>query len=153
MIDFGKHFWLVGFALHLLLVGAAGLRASISVQQDPKIALGCNSLLQRRLILGSVPWAVMALGTIGGVPSVWAYFRPHDGNPYVIAWYASTAFLWILSAHWMMAKNGAEFVAAHPGLLRTRPTQPENVAAAHMFALIGGITALIGICLIDLPLG
>ncbi|MGD9366823.1 MAG: hypothetical protein PVH87_14070 [Desulfobacteraceae bacterium] len=69
----------------------------------------------------NIPWIVMGFGcTVGGVPSVWHYFRPSDGNPFVLAWFGSVFFLWIAGTIWLFFQNGAETLAKHPGAIEFR---------------------------------
>jgi hypothetical protein len=47
---------------------------------------------------------------LGGVPSVWYYFRPQDGNPYVLAFVGTILLLSIAFAYWVLVADGARKV-------------------------------------------
>ena len=58
--------------------------------------------------LSAMPWLVVGFGqTVGGVPSIWAYFRPQDRNPYVWSFYASILALYIVVSYWVLFRDGA----------------------------------------------
>ncbi len=75
---------------------------------DPqRIAAGAR-LMRQFAGIGVLPWLVMGWGVlVGGVPGVWSYFRPQDGNPYVWAWLASIFALSVANAVWVLAFDGA----------------------------------------------
>ncbi len=59
-------------------------------------------------LAAAMPWCVMGYGQlIGGVPTVWHYFRPQDRNPYVIAWIGSIFMLSVVYAAWVLFDDGA----------------------------------------------
>jgi hypothetical protein len=62
--------------------------------------------------LSIVPWLVVGYGQIfGGVPNIWAYFRPQDGDPYVWAFYASILLVYAIGAYWVLFCDGARIAA------------------------------------------
>jgi hypothetical protein len=96
------------------------------------IALGCFSAVwmsfqmkeatvkeRLKMMLGSafwqnVPWIVMGIGsTIGGVPTFFHFFRPKDGNPFVLAWWASVAAVFIIGSYWIFIGQGAAKLAKY----------------------------------------
>lgn len=59
-------------------------------------------------LAGAMPWFVMGYGhVIGGVPTVWYYFRPQDRDPYVLAWLGSIFLLTVLFGVWVFVAGGA----------------------------------------------
>lgn len=90
------YFWVVAIILTSVNVASFKRRSRVQVQEKPELEHGYATLLRRYLIFLNLPWVVMGIGcTIGGVPSLLHYFRPTDGNPYVLAWFASIFLLWI----------------------------------------------------------
>ena len=80
---------------------------------------------------------------LGDVPSMFSYFRPRDGNPFVLAWFCVVIMLWILGFYWLFARRGAEFLIEHPGLLRGNPKNPAMIRAVYCLAVGGGIVGLL----------
>jgi hypothetical protein len=78
---------------------------------------GVDRSLRRKYLawfwgLSAVPWLVAGYAQlIGAVPSVWAYFRPQDRNPYVYAFYASIGVLYGFIAYWVLFRDGARIAA------------------------------------------
>lgn len=66
----------------------------------------------RKFALGmNLPWLVMGAGQLTGyTPTVWYYFRPQDGNPFVIAWLATIFVSSYIYAWWVLFAGGAEKV-------------------------------------------
>ena len=70
-----------------------------------------ESYMRRFAIGANLPWVVMGLGQISGyTPTVWYYFRPQDGNPFVITWFAITFLTACVYAWWVLLAGGAEKV-------------------------------------------
>lgn len=76
---------------------------------------------------------------IGGLPSVFAYFNPSSGNPYVLAWHAVILGLWILGIFWIFFRGGAQFFVDHPGLLNLNFSKPALVRLWFSACLLGGV--------------
>jgi len=58
--------------------------------------------------LSCVPWLVAGYGQIvGGVPNVWALFRPQDRNPYAWAFYGSILIVYVIGVYWVLFRDGA----------------------------------------------
>ena len=100
-------------------------RSRRHVAEDPSLAAGYRKLLCGVLIWGNVPWIIMGLGClVGGVPSVFHYARPRDGNPFVWAFFASGLLILALGTYWLFAAGGAEMIIRHPGLVEHRTSEP-----------------------------
>lgn len=96
-------------------------RAQEHIGKNPQLKEGYAALFRGYLFWMNLPWVIMGIGcTVGGIPSVWHYFRPRDGNPYVLAWFGSVFFLWVLGTFWLFLKSGAEMLAGHPGAIELR---------------------------------
>ena len=58
--------------------------------------------------LSVLPWLVVGYAQItGAVPSIWAYFRPQDRNPYVWTFYGAILFVYGVIAYWILFMDGA----------------------------------------------
>lgn len=81
------YFWAIALLMTCINFSVMSLRARRHAASHPELAAGYRILLRGYVFWISLPWLVMAAGcTVGGVPSVWHYFRPGDHNPYVLAW-------------------------------------------------------------------
>lgn len=77
----------------------------------------------------------------GAVPSPWHYFNPRNG-PFVIAFYATVAALWIATFNWMFFHRGAEALVEYPGLLNLPINRPWAVKVLFLVCLAAGVVAL-----------
>ncbi len=65
----------------------------------------------------AIPWLIVGVGTLAGAtPSIWYYFRPQDGNPFVLAWLASVFVASVSYALWVFHAGGAR-IASQASLL------------------------------------
>jgi hypothetical protein len=113
---------------------------------------GYRQLFWGVLFWGNLPWMVMGAEIeLGGVPGIFSFFRPRDGNPFVLAWHGVVIVLWILGFYWLFARRGAEFLIDHPGLLRGNPKNPAVIRLYYCLAVAGSIVALVALVVIDIP--
>ena len=155
-----KYFWLVAIVFTAINFLIFKRRSEKHIKENPELAKGYSALFRGYLFWINVPWIIMGIGcTIGGVPSVWYYFRPRDGNPYVLAWFGSVFTLWILSTFWLFFRGGAEILANHPGMLefnyglkRKEITNPTWIKVLWLLALAGGILGVAFIWSIEIPI-
>lgn len=72
-----------------------------------------RAVYQRRAtLIATLPFFVMGAGEIlGGVPAASSYLRPQDGNPWVLAWYATLLALTLLYIGWVFLAGGARTVS------------------------------------------
>ena len=155
-----NYFWVVAIVFTCVNVLIYKYRSRKHIQQNPKLTEGYKKLFRGFLFWMNIPWVVMGIGcTIGNVPSIWHYFRPKDGNPYVLAWFGSVIILWILGTNWLFLKNGAEIIAKHPGALRmysgfkrTEITNPNLIKIFWLLCLAGGIFGLVLMWTMDVPI-
>lgn len=106
-----QYFWLVALGIgifnYVKARGALGEREVTSAGQ----ANEAEVYLKRFALGANLPWIVMGLGQITGyTPMVWYYFRPQDGNPFVIAWLAVALLITCTYSWWVLFKGGAEKV-------------------------------------------
>ena len=122
------------------------------IQERPELAAGYEQLFRGVLFWGSLPWMVMAIGIeVGGVPNLVSYFRPRDGNPFVLAWFAVVFALWLLGFYWLFARRGAEFLVAHPGLFQGDLKSPNMVRFFYCLMVAGGIASVCFMFFVDIP--
>jgi len=86
----------------------------------------------------------MGVGCVfGKVPSAFDFFRPRDGNPYVIAFFASVFLLWAVGTYWLLFLGGAQKLVEHPGLLNVNVKSPRGIIIYWFLSLAGGILGTI----------
>lgn len=155
-----KYFWFVAIVITVINALIFKKKSKQYIQENPKLEEGYSFLFRGYLFWLNIPWIIMGIGcTTGGVPSVWHYFRPKDGNPYVLAWFGSVFVLWILGTIWLFFKGGAEMLSTHPGALimhygfKTKAvTNPRSIKIFWLLALAGGIFGVAIMWLMDIPL-
>ena len=84
----------------------------------------------------------MGVGRVAGGVAPTAYFRPRDGNPFVLAFFASVVLLWIAGVYWICFRGGAEMLVEHPGLLRNEVSTPTQLKVVAALCLAGGVAGL-----------
>jgi len=149
----GKWFWAGCIAVTLLNAAIFRVRANRRIEEQPELEEGYGRIIKGFAIWGSLPWVVMGIGcTIGDVPSVLHYFRPRDGNPYVIAFFASIFFIYGLGTYWLFARNGAEMLTRHRGLFNVDFKSPLMVKLFWLLLVTGGMAGVLVMLLLDIPL-
>ncbi|MGH8082387.1 MAG: hypothetical protein ACREP7_17555 [Lysobacter sp.] len=97
---------------------------------------------QRRFaIAAAIPWLTMAYGLIfAGVPSVFAFFKPQVGPPFVTIWLAGMSALFLTFTAWVFLANGAaiakQFELLAPFGLSPRYQQAMTVHAFKVLAAV-----------------
>jgi hypothetical protein len=87
----------------------------------------------------------------GGVPSMFHFFRPRDGNPFVLAFFASVFLIWILGTFWLLFRGGADMLVKHPGLFNVDFKSPLMLKLFWFLCLAGGIFGVIMMFTMDVP--
>ncbi|MEN6319548.1 MAG: hypothetical protein ABFD82_12425 [Syntrophaceae bacterium] len=155
-----KHFWFIAITVTIINWLIFRKRAQKYIQKNPQLEEGYASLFRGYLFWMNIPWVIMGIGcTFGGVPSVWHYFRPMDGNPYVLAWFGSVFCLWILGTFWLFFRDGAETLVQYPGAIEFRYglkskdiTNPAVIKALWLLVLPFGIVGVAIMCSIEIPI-
>ena len=151
-LPFARHAWLMFIAVTVVNALILKFRARAYIRQEPSLAAGYEQLFTGVLLWGNLPWIVMGIGILfGGVPSVFSYFRPGDGNPFVLAWFGVVVALWLLGFYWLFARRGAEFLVEHPGLLRRTPKSPTLIRFYYCLMVCGGVAGVCFMFLTDIP--
>lgn len=135
-----RHFWAICLAFLLFNYLAAERKISSSVTLSVAQLDAAKRYLRWFSLASTLPWLVMGWGqVVGGVPSVWHYFRPQDRNPYVLAWLASIFVLSVLYAVWVFFADGARKTREYELLaaigMRARKPMPEGLI--KLFAALG----------------
>jgi hypothetical protein len=146
-----KYFWLIAILVTGINFIIFRKRAQKYIKEDPQLEVGYAPLFRGYLFWMNIPWIIMGIGcTIGGVTSIWHYFRPKDGNPFVLAWFGSLFLIWILGTWWLFFRGGAEKLVQYPGMLEFRYgfkgkniTNPVLIKTFWVLALAGGIVAVV----------
>jgi hypothetical protein len=148
------HFWLFAIFLTVINVLMAKKRAAKSIQANPELAEGYDKLIRGYLFWMNLPWIVMGIGaTIGKVPSVWHFFKPKNGNPYVLAWFITLACLWFLGAAWLVFRGGAETLLKYPEITNLKKTQkPITIKLMWGICFMGGLAAMVYMWMNNVPL-
>ncbi len=147
-----RHVWLLFVVVTTANALILKYRSRRYIQQRPLLAEGYQRLFWGFLFWGNLPWLVMAVGIeFGGVPDMFCYFRPRDGDPYVLAWFAFVIADWLLGFYWIFARRGAEFLVEHPGLLRGDPKNPTMIRVFYCLSVVGGIVGFALMWTMDMP--
>lgn len=148
-----RHGWLMFVAVTCLNALILKIHSRQHIRERPELVAGYRRLVLGYLFWGNLPWLVMGVGIeFGGLPSIFSYFRPRDGNPFVLAWFGVVIALWILGFWWLFPRRGAEFLVEHPGLLRGLPRSPNLIRLFYCLSILGGILGLIFMWFSDIPL-
>lgn len=132
-----EYFWLL-----FLCIGTFNyLKARRALPPEPNGQVGeAASYLNRFAIGANGPWLVMGVGqTLGFTPTVWYYFRPQDGNPFVIAWLVAIFLTTCTYAWWVLFAGGAEKVREF-GLMAIfgqHTSKPESLRSIKLSAVLG----------------
>lgn len=83
--------------------------------------------------------SILAKIHTGYTPTVWHYFRPQDGNPFVIAWLTVVLLTTCAYAWWVLFAGGAQKVRdlnlmAAVGQHRSKP---QSLLSIKLFAAFG----------------
>ena len=154
-----QYFWLICIMLTVINWMSFRKRAQKYIEENPELKEGYEELFRGYLRWVSMPWLVMGFGcTVGGVPSVWHYFRPRDENPFVLAWFACIFVLWLYGTYWLFLRNGAEKLATHPGAIKFSYgleckdiTNPNLIKLLWLLALAGGVVGVALMWTSDIP--
>lgn len=149
-----KYFWLIalGFAA---LNYAKAKRGLVAVAPSQAASLGHEhsegEVLLKRLAIGfALPWAMMGVGQLSGsTPTVWNYFRPQDGNPFVIAWFALNFATSCLYAWWVLFGSGASKMRTFNlvGVFGQHTETPPSTFSIKAFALLGPLVITLWLCI------
>jgi hypothetical protein len=139
-----RWFWLVLIGVTCLNALDFRRRANQFIKARPELEPGYRTLTKGFLLWGNLPWIIMGAGIVfGAVPSVFSYFRPRDGNPFVLAFFFIVFLEWILGTYWLLFLGGAQMVVDYPGLTNFKVESRRSVIALWFFCLTGGVIGVI----------
>ncbi len=148
-----KHTWVLFIVVTCANALIISKRSKPHIANNPDLEHGYKTIVKSIVIWGNIPWLIMGFGILlGHVPSVLHFFRPMDGNPFIIIWFASVFWIWILSSHWFFFKNGAEILMTHPGIFNQDFKSPMTLKLFWLLSLVGGIIGVIMIFVMDIPI-
>lgn len=147
-----RHFWAIAVVTTLINIAIWKRRSRKYVAEKPELAKGYEELFKSATAWLNIPWVVMGIGvTFGNVPSILHYFRPQDGNPYVLSWFGSVFFLWLAGVYWIFFHDGATTLINYPGLFNYNFSSPSQVKLFLMLCLAGGIFGVVMMFTMDIP--
>ena len=139
-----KHFWLLCIVVMCVNALVFKIRSRKFIRENPDLEQGYSTLIRGFLVWGNIPWLVMGIGTsIGNIDSIYYYFRPQDGNPYVQAFFGSVFLIWLLGTFWLFFRDGAEMLIKHPGFFRTKLEKPWMIKVYWILCLVGGVIGVV----------
>lgn len=107
-----EYFWAVALVFSAFNYWKAKQGAMNSV--SPSLIVEAQVYLRNFAIAGALPWVIMGIGQLTGTtPTVWYYFRPQDGNIFVLAWLAVIFVLSFTFAWWVFLAGGAKKVVEY----------------------------------------
>src|SRR5262249_16223638 len=138
-----KYFWLL--ALFVTVWNAYALKRGVRklVAEHPELEEGYEKIFKGYLFIGSLPWIVMGVWRLSGsVDGVFDFFRPREGNPFVLALHAVIIAIWALAVNWIYLGTGAEFLVKHPGVFNWNFKSPRGVKVMTAICLAGGVLGM-----------
>ena len=148
-----KWFWALCILVMFINGAIFKFRAQKHIKLNPDLEKGYAKIIKGFVMWGNIPWVVMGIGcTVGGVPSVWHYFNPKEGNPYVFAFFASVFLIWFLGSYWILFKGGALELVNHPGMFNYDIKNPTIIKLIWIACLIGGIAGVLMMYTQNIPL-
>ncbi len=111
-----EHIWIVFIVI--VIVNAFMLRweSKRYISDNPELKEGYRKFFKALLIYPTIPWLIMGIGDISGIPG-FDFFGFSTTQPLVLLFHASWIAIIALAIRWIYFKNGADFLARHPGML------------------------------------
>lgn len=139
-----RYFWVIGLVLGVVNTAIKWVQLRPRMQASPELAPGYITLLRGFWLISTVPWLSMGIGILwGNVPTMWHFFYPSSGDPFVIAWWV-IYWGWVsILAYWVLFNGGAQMLVSHPGFLRGNPKNPKWLKLGLLVALMGSVIATV----------
>lgn len=139
-----NYFWVLLIFASVFNAFYLKIRSKKFIEKQPELQEGYDQLFKGELIYLNIPWVVAGIGMIfGGVSDFFSFFRPRDGNLFVIAFHLTIIALWALTIWWIYFKSGAEFLIKYPGVFNYDIKSPVLMKILVGVMLAGGIMAMI----------
>jgi len=107
-----EYFWAIALAFSAFNYRKAD-QAAMAVVAPAKVS-EAKTYVRNFAAAGALPWLIMGIGQVTGVtPTAWYYFRPQDGNIFVLAWLSVIFALSVAFAWWVFLANGAQKVVEY----------------------------------------
>lgn len=118
-----RHFWVVAIGINVFNSWIVWRRVQKHIRENPDLAPGYRKIVNGYAFWSSIPWLIMGIGILeGGIPHLFYFFRPADGNPYVLAYWAAMFLIYgVAAGYWLFRRDGIEMLIRHPGLSYRRP--------------------------------
>jgi hypothetical protein len=133
-----EYFWLVALGFAAFNYWKADRDTSKTL--SPGKVSEAKIYLRNFALASALPWVIMGAGQVTGVaPTVWHYFRPQDGNVFVLGWLASVFALSCLFAWWVFLAGGARKTVEFNlvAVLGQHGTKPPSEKMIKFFAALG----------------
>jgi len=140
---FSKSFWLFAIIVTATPIVIYGKILRHYIHEHPELASGYKGLFWGYISVMNIPWVVMGIGsTIGRVPSVWHFFNPREGNPYVLAWFGSVILALLIITFWLFLKNGDKTLMKHRALLNLSTKSIVKIKLTWLLVLLISIIGM-----------
>ena len=157
---FGKYFWLLAMIATSINAIVYRHASKKHIQQEPELAAGYKKMIHGFFFWTNIPWLIMGIGcTVGGIPTVFHFFSPKDGNPFVLGWWISVVILNALFAYWILFGSGTEKLIKYRMIsFHSSFRKPEYVSNPMVIKLIGLLALAMAIIVfifmwkVDVPL-
>lgn len=147
-----EHIWVILIAITVISAFMLKWESKPYIAEDPELKDGYRKFFNAMLIYPNIPLLIMGTGDISGIPGT-DFFSFSTTQPLVLLFHASWVTIMALATRWIYFKNGADFLARHPGMmLRLGPgfSVTHEVSAKEIklmlprvaFSLIGLMVAL-----------
>lgn len=114
-----NHFGAVCVVVVMINVAIWWVLARRDWQDDPHRREEESKLLRGIAIVFGVPFLIMEAGALSpGQLTVWHFFRPQDGNPFVLGFFAWLFGFAIVFAIWVWFLGGDDFMARNLRVVR-----------------------------------
>lgn len=133
-----EYFWVIALGFALFNFWKADRDTTGAVGPDK--ARQARSYLRNFALASALPWVIMGAGQItGATPTVWHYFRPQDGNVFVLVWLATVFALSCAFACWVFLASGAKKVVEFNlmAVLGQHGDKPPSENMIKFFAALG----------------
>ena len=134
-----EYFWAVALAFSVFNYWKADHSGAMKAVAPDKVS-EARIYLRNFAAAGALPWVIMGAGQVtGATPTVWHYFRPQDGNVFVLAWLAAVFALSSTFAWWVFLANGAKTVVEYNLLAAVGQSgaKPPTERVVKLFAALG----------------
>lgn len=139
-----RYFWLIAILASFINYISFKNKSKRYIDKNPELEEGYKKILKHYFLWQNIPWVIMGIGMIfGKIPYIWSFFRPQDGNPFVLAWYISGILLWMLGSYWIFFNNGAETLVKYPGIFNVEIKKPIIIKIFWLIMLAAGVFSFI----------